>query len=101
MATHEGWKNYETWCVNLWLDNEEPLYREVTERAAGFARSRSTKERARAALAEWLKDFVTEQAPELRGLWSDLLTAALSEVDWDEIAADKVSDEVWNEENAA
>jgi hypothetical protein len=30
MATNEGyngWTNYETWCVSLWIDNEEPSYR--------------------------------------------------------------------------
>lgn len=25
--TYEGWKNYATWNVSLWLNNEEPLYR--------------------------------------------------------------------------
>jgi hypothetical protein len=25
--TYEGWKNWETWNVMLWLNNEEPLYR--------------------------------------------------------------------------
>lgn len=29
MATYEGWKNYETWNVSLWLNNEEPMYRKA------------------------------------------------------------------------
>ena len=30
-----GWKNYETWNVSLWIQNEELLYRTALE-ATGF-----------------------------------------------------------------
>jgi hypothetical protein len=26
---YEGWKNWETWNVALWVNNEEPLYRQM------------------------------------------------------------------------
>ena len=25
-STYNGWKNYETWNVKLWLDNEQGTY---------------------------------------------------------------------------
>lgn len=28
---YEGWKNYATWNVSLWLNNDEPLYRGAVE----------------------------------------------------------------------
>ena len=34
MSDYNGWKNYETWNVALWLGNDEPLYRTARERAA-------------------------------------------------------------------
>ena len=27
--TYNGWKNYETWNVTLWIGNEESMYRQV------------------------------------------------------------------------
>lgn len=26
-TTYNGWPNYETWNVMLWMDNDEPAYR--------------------------------------------------------------------------
>ena len=31
-TTYEGWKNYDTWNVSLWINNDEPMYR----KAVGF-----------------------------------------------------------------
>lgn len=30
-TTYNGWKNYQTWNVFLWITNEEPLYRAAVE----------------------------------------------------------------------
>jgi hypothetical protein len=38
---YNGWKNYQTWNVALWLQNEEPLYRA----AVGFMKGKGGKSR--------------------------------------------------------
>lgn len=91
---YNGWANYETWAVKLWIDNEEPSYRHALSLAtehysdASADKTFSRAERARFALAEALKEEFEDGNP-LAGetnAYSDLLSAALSEVDWDEIA---------------
>jgi hypothetical protein len=100
--TYNGWTNYETWAVALWLDNEQGSYnywRERSQEAYNDAEKGEydwqTKDAmAELALAAALKDWHEERAEELgfldgdkAGVFADLIGAALSEVDWHEIAS--------------
>ena len=103
-TTYNGWTNYETWCVALWLDNEassSAYWREQAEeccRAAPESRrvhewGFTPHETARMALAQRLEEDIHEADPlPESGLYSDLLGAALSEVNWYEIAGHYVDD---------
>ncbi len=100
--TYNGWRNYETWAVALWLDNEQGSYLYWRERAQeawdnvapGENYSGETREDAAvAALAAGLKEEHEEAMPDLGAtVWADLMGAALSEVDWREIAAHYIAD---------
>ena len=92
---YSGWTNYETWCVNLWWSNDEPTYKALREAAsnhwgrakAGEVLTRS--EEARHTLSDGMKELVEEGAAnygEQSSVYSDLLTAAISDVDWYELA---------------
>ena len=81
--SYQGWKNYETWAVGLWIDNEQSTQEMMSE----WARKASLGKNPRAVLADQIKELVEENAPDLGAtLYSDLLTAAISEVDWFELA---------------
>lgn len=77
--TYNGWKNYATWNVVLWIDNEEPLYRAKVD-ALRKAKGEITAEWCRGLAGEILgcttPDLDGERDPGMR--WAD--------VDWDEIA---------------
>lgn len=68
---YNGWKNKETWLVNLWLGDSLAMYQED-----GFTID--------AAFVEQMVDEMVDE--EVSGLISDLLNCALYEIDYDEIA---------------
>lgn len=79
---YNGWTNYETWLLVLWIDNEEGCYNYWREQARELHNLPD--------LAQILKDEFEEAAEEKfgeSGFWLDLVTAALSEVDWREVAS--------------
>jgi len=104
--TYNGWSNYETWAVALWLDNEEPthrLMRQLARQAWSEApQSRQAKDwnwpreqAARCSLAGQIQDLVEEGNPVTSStLYADLMNAALSEVNWAEIAQSYLSEEM-------
>ena len=92
---YNGWTNYETWNVKLWMDNDESTchyWQEQTDELWKRARKNQAwpgstrKESAAAQLADTLKSECEENQPEVSGMYADLLGAALSEVNWLEIA---------------
>lgn len=77
--SYQGWSNYETWAVALWINNDQAT-QEQWARAAKSCSSAS-------ALAQLLKEEIDQGAPDLgASIYSDLLHASLGEVDWYEIA---------------
>ena len=88
---HNGWTNYETWCVNLWIDNDEYLSGEFAEWAReeldeATEDDDGPKPSAAYNLGVRIKDYVEECQPEVTGMFADLLTSALQAVNWMEIA---------------
>ena len=89
---YNGWTNYETWCIALWMDNEEGSANYWSEECENVCkREDDTDDRIR-ELSDLLKDQHEEALPELKGFAADMLNAAMSEVDWYEIARHLVDD---------
>jgi len=80
--TYNGHKNYETWSVALFIDNEQYTQEEIRELVASEVNLYR--------LADRLKDYVTDIMceGELREpcLASQLLQSALDNVAWTELA---------------
>lgn len=106
MTEYNGWANYETWCVNLWLDNDSGTVDMVREwiddiRSTVSAHSRygsfrygsipslSDDSAQCGALADRIKEWIEENNPLIDepDLYADLLGAAIGCVDYRSIAA--------------
>ena len=84
MSTYNGWTNWATWNVALWVDNREEYY---------FARV-ETAEMVKKWTAEAVEDFVRTIFPEGTPDMADgvMMVDGLDAVNYEEIT------EHWNEE---
>jgi len=88
---YNGWTNYETWLVSLWLGNEPGTYEDTRDMTREAVRRYGRE--CEYQLAKELKGYVGEMMPDLgASLAADLMGAALSEVDWQDIAESYIRD---------
>ena len=83
--TYNGWTNYATWNVTLWLDNEQGSYGDMMSYAET---AKSTQQ-----LAELIENYIDQLRYTIYGdqaheanLFTDVLNNALANVNWREIA---------------
>lgn len=80
-STYEGWTNWETWNVALWVDNEFKFY------TAKTALLRELQEDGQSVTADHVWEFVRQN---MNGLTPDVKRNQMSKVNYGEIA------ESWN-----
>lgn len=54
---YNGWTNYETWNVALWLDNEQGMQEHFNERAADYVEEHDDQVAAAHIFAAEIKDY--------------------------------------------
>lgn len=77
---YNGWTNYETWNVKLWIDNDEDAHNNIRNIAM-------TIENAYALSLE-IKKEIEDNNPLIKeaSMYSDMLTSSLKMVNWIELA---------------
>ena len=78
--SYNGWPNYETWNVSLWINNEPSTYYELCATLESDDNDYTA--------GKTIRNMVEDMNPlaDDASMFSDLISAALNEVDWEEIA---------------
>lgn len=93
-----------TRTVKLWLDNEEGSYREAVALANealkhacdGESHALTARSDAAESLAREIEAMVCRSMPCANGLWGDLISHVLSEIDFEDAAMHYLDDlEIW------
>ena len=86
--SYNGWQNYETWLAALYLDGVDWRNFVETELLGEEEDEEITEDAKVEMLAKYLKDCIEEEADMagLNGFLDDLLTSAISEIDFTELA---------------
>lgn len=100
-TTYNGWTNYETWLVDIWLSNDEGTWDMLADLVSAigprvvsegepyeYALSRETRisDELSEFVSEYINEYMFSDTIEPSGLPADLINAALSRVNWYELA---------------
>jgi len=105
-SDYQGWENYETYLVKLWIDNDRGFVDMVKEWVQEIKDEKSTESEdeysfssAAVELGDRIKDYIEDNSPlvDTADFYADLLNSAISEVDFREIA-DSFIQELVNKE---
>ena len=79
VPTYNGWKNRETWLVNVWLNNDEISYNYLIARLREGNSLKQAKE-----VNQYFNELLEDTSITL---WKDLMFEVLSKVDWIELVS--------------
>ena len=96
MSEYNGWKNYETWLVNVWFSDSYNEYY-LEQFRDGELVGTVTADDVREYVESWVDSEVNAE----NGFVNDLVNGAMREVDWRELASHVEEILKYEMENAA
>ena len=72
---YNGWSNYETWCMYMWMSSEKNGIQELASKIGDPF-----------LVSQALKEGMEDAVPSMTGVWRDLLQHSVSQINWMELA---------------
>ena len=93
---YNGWTNYETWLCNLWFDNFDFTDQIQMDMFANCEDNCDVLDIIENYIKEYVEEYVEYSLSpgDQNGFINDMLNAAISEIDWRDIAEHYVDDVV-------
>ena len=108
MTKYNGWTNYETWNFKLWLDNDEDLHNYIIGEIKKIKTIGTSHIHEVSEASNFLRSYIEDNVPNLNvstrsqsvhglmsdknGFYSDILNAALRDINTYEIAESYLED---------
>ena len=108
MTRYNGWSNYETWNFKLWLDNDQDVHNYIIGEIKKIKASPDNGQNVTFETANFLRSYIDDNMPNLNistrsqsvhglmadknGFYSDILNAALRDINTYEIAESYLED---------
>jgi hypothetical protein len=89
---YNGWTNYETWLCNMWFDNFD--FTDMMDMFDNCEAQCDVLDIIEDYIKEHVEEYVEYSLPHGDGFMHDMLNAAISEIDWRDIAEHYVDDVV-------
>jgi hypothetical protein len=83
---HNGYANYETFAVAMWIDNDELFCTEITQMAEDAIEEGIESYHFAGQVKAYVENEILGESYPDSGLLADLFNAAWSEIDWYELA---------------
>lgn len=89
-ADHEGWSNYATWAVALFIDNNQEMLNIVLDDIKDMGENQITRAAVWTDLEDIITGMVEEKIPQdtggIESLISNFISSGLNNVQWGELA---------------
>ena len=96
--THNGYRNYQTWCLASWIDNSESLYNRFHIFIRDARKEEFPRDKLKSLLINDLRNYTIRARPKNNSFWDSITNDVATEmIDYREIVELMLQEEGYEE----